>query len=221
VGNCPKLYYVDLNLPIHVRTDASDYGIGGYIIFQLGGDKELPIRLISKSLHKSQLNWSTIEKEAFAIFYTVTKYDFLLRDVKFTIETDHKNITYLKTAQSAKVRRWLLALQEYDFNCIHIAGTDNVVADAFSRLCEQHQENDAHVGTIHTLCLEGSADSPTEERLPVTTEPSIPPLIRAQIEKVHNSVMGHFGVEYTRKELLNKQRSHGPGFKKIRSQVYT
>jgi hypothetical protein len=54
-GNCQKLYYVDLNLPIHVRTDASDYGIGGYI-FQLDGTKELPIRFISKSLHKSQLN---------------------------------------------------------------------------------------------------------------------------------------------------------------------
>ncbi len=29
VGNCPKLFYVDLKLPIHVSTDASDYGIGG------------------------------------------------------------------------------------------------------------------------------------------------------------------------------------------------
>jgi hypothetical protein len=29
VGNCPKLYYVDNDLPVHVRTDASDYGIGG------------------------------------------------------------------------------------------------------------------------------------------------------------------------------------------------
>jgi hypothetical protein len=109
VGNCPKLYYVDLNLPIHVRTDASGYGIGGYI-FQLDGVKELPIRFISKSLHKSQLNLSTVEKEAFAIFYTVTKYDFLLKDVKFTIETDHKSLTYLKTAQPAKVRRWQLGL---------------------------------------------------------------------------------------------------------------
>ncbi len=88
--------------------------IEGYI-FQKDGHTELPIRFISKSLHKSQLNWSTIEKELFAIFYTVTKYKFLLRDVKFTIETDHKNLTYLKTAQSAKVRQWQLALQEYDF----------------------------------------------------------------------------------------------------------
>jgi hypothetical protein len=66
VANCLKLYYVDQNLPIHVRTDdASDYGIGGYI-FQKDGDKELLIRFISKSLHKSQLSWSAIEKEAFA-----------------------------------------------------------------------------------------------------------------------------------------------------------
>jgi hypothetical protein len=55
VGKCPKLFYVDLSLLIHVRTDASDCGIGGYI-FQLDQQKELPIRFISKALHKAQLN---------------------------------------------------------------------------------------------------------------------------------------------------------------------
>jgi hypothetical protein len=97
VGNCPKLFYVDLKLPIHVRTDASDYGIGGYI-FPIDQQKELQIRFNSKALHKAQLNWSTIEKEAYAIFYTVTKFDFLLRDVRFVVETDHKNLAFLKTA---------------------------------------------------------------------------------------------------------------------------
>jgi hypothetical protein len=77
VGNCPKLHYVNLSPPppIRVRTDASDYGIGGYI-FQLDQQRELPIRFISKALHKAQLNWSTFEKEAYAIFYTITKFDF-------------------------------------------------------------------------------------------------------------------------------------------------
>ncbi len=64
VSNCLKLFYVDLGLPIHVRTYASDYGIGGYI-FQLDQQRELPIRFISKALHKAQLNWSAFEKEAF------------------------------------------------------------------------------------------------------------------------------------------------------------
>ncbi len=48
VGNCPKLFYVDLKLPIHVRTDASDYGIGGNT-FHIDQQKELPIRFISKA----------------------------------------------------------------------------------------------------------------------------------------------------------------------------
>jgi hypothetical protein len=87
-----------------VRTDASDYGIGGYI-FQVDGTKELPILFISKALQKAQLNWSTFEKKAFAIFCTITKFDFLLRNVKCVVETDHKNLTFLKTAQSAKVKR--------------------------------------------------------------------------------------------------------------------
>jgi hypothetical protein len=220
VGNCSKLYYVDLNLPIHVRTDASDYGIGGNI-FQLDGAKELPIRFISKWLHTYQLNWSTIEKEALAIFYTVTKYDFLPRDVKFTIETNHKNLTYLKTAQSAKVRCWQLALQEYDFNCIHIAGADNVMADAFSRLCEHHQENDAHVGAIHTLRLGGRADSTTEEQSPVTTEPFIPLLIRAQIDRVGSQLCRGALCCRIYTQGSPRQRDHRPRFKTIRHQVYT
>ncbi len=192
---------MDNHFPIHVRTDASDYGIGGYI-FQKDGHTELPI---SKSLHKSQSNWSTIEKEAFAIIYTVTKYDFLLRDVKFTIETDHKNLTYLKTARSAKVRRWQLALQEYDFTCIHIAGEANVVADAFLRLCERRPSFDADTTDDKAgpfpdvLASMGDINPP-----PVTTKPSIPPPLRAKIEAVHNSTSGHFGVEYTRKVLLSK-----------------
>jgi hypothetical protein len=101
----------------------------------------LPIRFISNALHKAQLNWSTFEKKAYAIFFTITKFDFLLRDVQFVVETDHKNLTFLKTAQSAKVRRWQLALQEFDFRYIHIKGVDNVIADALSRLCDHHPMN--------------------------------------------------------------------------------
>jgi hypothetical protein len=210
VGHCPMLYYTDSRLPIFVRTDASDYGIGGYI-FQRDGDKEIPIRFISKALHKAQLNWSTIEKEAFAIFYTVIKFDFLLRDVKFTLETDHKNLTYLKTAQSAKVRRWQLALQEYDFTCVHIQGEHNIVADSFSRLCERPPKEEAKSEDFSYQPSHDRVPEPEEQVLssalrgPVVTEPKIPVELRENIEKVHNSVTGHFGVEYTRKLLL----SHG------------
>ncbi len=69
IGNCPSLFFVDENAPIIVMTDASDYGIGAYI-YQMIDNKEKPIVFMSKALHGAELNWSTIEKEAYAIYYT-------------------------------------------------------------------------------------------------------------------------------------------------------
>jgi hypothetical protein len=122
------------------------------------------------------------------------------------VETDHKNLTFLKTAQSAKVRRWQLALQEFDFKYIHIKGEDNVVADAFSRLCYHHSmDGEAKTEMLTAFLMAGDSiesNAPTyvprsnsNSKKPVTTEPSIDPNLRTKIEAVHNSVSGHFGVE--------------------------
>ncbi len=130
------------------------------------------------------------------------------------VETDHKNLTFLKTAQSAKVRRWQLALQEFDFKYKHIKGENNVVADAFSRLCDNNpMEGVAKTERLAALLMSGdSMGPPTVERSykgnsgnPVATEPPIDPTFRTKIEAVHNSVSGHFGVEYTRKALLGRR----------------
>ncbi len=102
------------------------------------------------------------------------------------------------------MRRWQLALQENDFTCIHIAGEVNVVADAFLQLCERRHsfnaETDDKAGPPSDVLVSMGDINPP----PVTTEPSIPPSLRAKIEAVHNSTSGHFGVEYTRKVLLSK-----------------
>ena len=127
------------------------------------------------------------------------------------VETDHKNLTFLKTAQSAKVRRWQLALQEFDFEYKYIKGEDNVVADAFSRLCDHHPIDGESTEMLTTFLMTGDSigsNAPTYEprsksnSKPVTIEPSIDLSLRTKIEAVHNSVSGHFGVEYTRKVLL-------------------
>jgi RNase H-like domain found in reverse transcriptase len=95
-------------------TDASDYGIGGYL-YQVINDTKQLIALVSKSLTQTQLAWSTIQKEAYAIFFCCTHLDNLLRDRKFTILTDHKNLTFIKQASNPMIVRWHLALQELDF----------------------------------------------------------------------------------------------------------
>ena len=50
--------------PITLHTDASDYGVGGYL-FQTVDGMDQPVAFVSKSLNKSQLRWSVIQKEAY------------------------------------------------------------------------------------------------------------------------------------------------------------
>ncbi len=152
-------------------------------MFQVNTEgKELPIAFLSKSLTKERLNWSVPEKEAFAIVYAFQKLEYILRDSKFTLRTDHKNLIYINQEGSAKVKRWKLAIQEYNFDIEHIAGEDNVAADAFSRLCiREHSAAELNAEDI-----------------------VIPPNIKRTIRGVHNSTAGHNGVEKTLLKLKEK-----------------
>jgi hypothetical protein len=134
VLNCTKLHYVQPNGDIRVYTDASEYGIGAYLCQVIDGE-EKPIEFISKTLTKPEQRWATIEREAYAIFYALRKWETHLRDIHFTLFTDHENLTFIDTTTSAKVVRWKLAVQDYKCDVVYIPGEENVVADAMSRMC--------------------------------------------------------------------------------------
>lgn len=72
----------------------------------------------------------TTEKELLAIIYSVMKLRTYLLGNKFIIETDHKGLTFLNSTQflNARLIRWSLFLQQYDFDVIYIRGGDNIMA---------------------------------------------------------------------------------------------
>lgn len=145
ISTCQKLYFMDDTSPIFLDTDASDYGIGAHLYQMVldGGNPEglrHSIAFMSKSLTGSQKNWSTIEKECFAIYSALREWEYLLRDRFFTIRTDHKNLRYLNE-NTPKVVRWKLAVQEFNFQVEYVEGPKNVVADAFSRVVEKTAED--------------------------------------------------------------------------------
>jgi RNase H-like domain found in reverse transcriptase len=80
IANCPLLHFHDETSPITLRTDASDYGIGG-VLFQTVADIENPVAFVGKFFTEVQLRWSVIQKEAYAIFYCCTTLDYLLQDL--------------------------------------------------------------------------------------------------------------------------------------------
>ena len=89
------MYFLDEKSTIKLYTDTSDYGIGSVLI-QVVSNEWRPIAFISKSLSAKQLKWSTIENEAYDIYYSCQQLDSLIRDREFEIYTDHKNNTYMK-----------------------------------------------------------------------------------------------------------------------------
>jgi RNase H-like domain found in reverse transcriptase len=80
------MHFLTDNDPIYLHTDASNYGIGGYL-FQLIDSKEVPIAFVSKSFTLVQLRWAVIQKEAFVIYCCCIFLKTLLRDRTFTIRT--------------------------------------------------------------------------------------------------------------------------------------
>ena len=138
VHECPKLFFLDDISPIYLHTDASQYGMGAYL-FQVREGKEVPIHFLSKSFDDRLSRWSTLQQEGYAIYYAITSWEHLLRDRRFLVRTDHANLRLLHEESNAKVLRWMLTLQSYDFDIEHIAGKNNTVAEGFSRLCSDER----------------------------------------------------------------------------------
>ncbi|GKT32527.1 hypothetical protein ADUPG1_002290, partial [Aduncisulcus paluster] len=126
------------NANLHLFTDASDVGVGGALVQFEKDDVELKkpgvICFVSKSLTKQEAKHTTTAKEAYAIFYCISKCEYYLRGREFTLHTDHQNLLYVKTTSYAKVERWRTYLSDFTFKTVHIKGELNKLADALSRV---------------------------------------------------------------------------------------
>ncbi len=64
ISNCQELYFLEDTVTPILQTDASDYGVGGYLYSVING-KVRVIRFFSKALVGAQLKWSAREKECY------------------------------------------------------------------------------------------------------------------------------------------------------------
>ena len=144
LASFPVLGYPDPNKKYVLYTDASHNCIGACLtqpcddILSPGdcGKNEKPIYYLSHKLSDTQTRWSTIEKEAFAIHFSLQKLDHYLHGAEFVIRTDHKPLKYyLDTpVQNKKIQLWALGIAGYNCKIEYIKGTDNSCADLLSRI---------------------------------------------------------------------------------------
>ena len=93
------------------------------------------IAVASHSFNATEQNWSTTEREAYAIKWATSKFDYFLRNRPFVILTDHRSLTYLdhRIFNNAKIRRWQEEISDYKFIMEFVEGESNVWADMLSR----------------------------------------------------------------------------------------
>ena len=130
----PILAFPDVNKPYKLYTDASGYAIGAALVQETAMGERV-IQYLSHQLNETQQRWPIIEKEAYAIVYSVQKLRPYLLGSKFTVMTDHKPLQHLFTSEmkNARVQRWAIMLDEYGCDVQYVSGSQNVVADALSR----------------------------------------------------------------------------------------
>lgn len=95
-----------------------------------------PVAFTSTSLNKAENNYPVIEKELLAIVWAVKHFRLYLYGKHFKIHTDLKPLIYLYNMKdpSSRLTKFRLALKEYNFEVEYIKGSDNVTADALSRI---------------------------------------------------------------------------------------
>ncbi|GJV18963.1 reverse transcriptase domain-containing protein [Tanacetum coccineum] len=76
-----------------------------------------------------------------AVVYAFEKFRSYLILNTSVVYTDHSALKYLFAKKDSKVRllRWVLLLQEFDFNVIDTKGAENLAADHLSRLENQYE----------------------------------------------------------------------------------
>ena len=131
----PVLGYADMNKPFVLSTDASGAAIG-YILGQVDETgREQAIAFGGRALHPDEKKWTVTELECLAVIAGMEAYKHYLKSNGFKVFTDHKALQWLNNIKdpTGRLGRWVLRMQEFDFEIIHREGKKNQNADAISR----------------------------------------------------------------------------------------
>ena len=123
--------------PISIVVDASDFAIGG-VLQQCVSNAWQPLAFYTKSLTTTERKYSAYDRELYAIYSAIKRFRHMIEGRNFTIFTDHKPITFAFNQNldkcSPRQFRHLDYISQFTTDIRHIKGSENVVADALSRV---------------------------------------------------------------------------------------
>ena len=209
LGEALQVFQLEPEQPFVLRTDASHFAIGAVLEQERDG-KWVPVAFHSRKLTKSQLNWTTREKETYAIVVALVKWAGWIGFQKVTVKTDHQSLRHWTTEHvdtpsgpRGRRARWHEVLSQFNLHMEYHEGASNTVADAMSRWAYPASGNREDV-SIH-----GSAVADEEVRkmmiqekeevrrsqIQGTLSPSVEPPVPPLVEPASISVLTRSGRE--------------------------
>ena len=144
VSEEPVLVYPDPSKPYVLFTDASKYAWSCVLTKESThtfDGKEVkvlhPILYQSGLFKGAQLNWACLTKEAYAIYMSIKKLDYLV-DVDITLRSDHLPLKKFlaKNTLNSKVNNWAVEILPFKITFEYIKGIKNTLADTMSHLVD-------------------------------------------------------------------------------------
>ena len=102
--NAPLLQLQDFGNTFELECDASGIGIGG--VLMQGGR---PIAYFSEKLSGPVLNYSTYDKELYALVSSLETWQYYLWPKEFVIHSDHESLKYIRSQSNLNLRhaKWI------------------------------------------------------------------------------------------------------------------
>ena len=126
-------------------TDASNDACEAQLS-QMHNETEFPVAFLLHTFTDTQRRWSTPEREAYGIYFTIKKWNYYLQGADIIVRNDHKPLAWFLNGknENTKINRWRLELASYNITFEWISGAKNKAADCLSQLVElpeKHQKN--------------------------------------------------------------------------------
>ncbi|KAK7605130.1 hypothetical protein V9T40_006988 [Parthenolecanium corni] len=123
--------------PFYNMSDASNYGIGGFVYQMNNKNNPVIVSMVSRLLKPAELNYTTYERELLGLIYTLKKCRYFLDGFELFCYINHQALTMIRNDKdnaAIRIIRWLIFLEEFNIKSInYVEGDQNQLADTLSR----------------------------------------------------------------------------------------